>query len=268
MSVQGVRDISEGCSKARFETLLRAKIYKYITQSEFPTEDVDAAVEQAINELIEGLSYEKASEHKRIRAVLLLFNIATLIENSESTIRFQFDSFKDQNWHIEHVRSVGSDRLDNYSEWAQWLNLTLSYLKSSDKEEKLRKQIDAFLKLPKDEVDESVFGAFYKEIIESETFQEDWDEEPDHSIANVVLLDQVTNQSYKNAMFAVKRQRLLSIDRAGTFVPLCTRNVFLKCYGDNVDHLMSWSLEDREAYKEAMLKTLVRFFDGAKGVEA
>ena len=57
----------------------------------------------------------------------------------------------------------------------------------------------------------------------------------------MILLDEYTNRSYKNAVFAVKRQRLLSLDQAGIFVPLCTRNVFLKCYSPQVDKLMFWS---------------------------
>lgn len=272
VSVQQLRNIAEGCSKSQFENALRARVYTYITQQEFPTEDIESTIVQQINEVVEGLSYLKQSEHRRIRAVLLLFNIATLLENPSTeddnglhSIRFQFGSFKAMNWHIEHIRSVGSDRLDNYSEWTQWLQLTMAFLQTNDKEKELRKSIEAFLKIDKVEVDERRFAGIYKQVVESETFKEDWGEEPDHSIANLALLDQVTNQSYKNAMFAVKRQKLLSIDRAGTFVPLCTRNVFLKCYGEKVDHLMSWSEEDREAYKKALVDTLAGFFDGVNG---
>jgi len=43
-------------------------------------------------------------------------------------------------------------------------------------------------------------------------------------------LDAETNRSYKNAVFPVKRREILNRDRDGTFVPLCTKNVFLKCY--------------------------------------
>jgi hypothetical protein len=60
----------------------------------------------------------------------------------------------------------------------------------------------------------------------------------------------------------VKRQRLLSLDKAGIFVPLCTRNVFLKCYSPQVDNVMFWSPGDRDAYQSAIIETLVRFFTG------
>jgi hypothetical protein len=79
---------------------------------------------------------------------------------------------------------------------------------------------------------------------------------------NLTLLDEGTNKSYKNAVFAVKRQRLLSLDQAGVFVPLCTRNVFLKCYSPRVGSVMFWGPEDRDAYQDVIIETLVRFFTG------
>jgi len=87
-------------------------------------------------------------------------------------------------------------------------------------------------------------------------------EETDNGISNLTLLDQATNRSYKNAVFAVKRQQLLSLDQSGIFVPLCTRNVFLKCYSPQVDNVMFWSKNDRAAYGNVIIATLVRFFKG------
>ena len=93
-------------------------------------------------------------------------------------------------------------------------------------------------------------------------FQEDGENEADNGISNLVLLDYATNRSYGNAVFAVKRQRVLSLDRDGVFVPLCTRNVFLKCYNPQVDHVMFWTQEDRDGYRQAMIDTLHTFFTG------
>ena len=61
--------------------------------------------------------------------------------------------------------------------------------------------------------------------------------------------------------FAVKRQRLLSLDQAGIFVPLCTRNVFLKCYSPNVDNAMFWEQKTGRV-SNTILETLVGFFSG------
>ncbi len=261
--VQTIRTLASGCKKHEFESAIRRKVFEHVTGSEFPEEDVNDEVRSLINERIEELTYERPSDHRKIRSLLLLFNIATLLENRHSTIRFQFDSFKNQDWHIEHVRSVAADRLSNHSEQTQWLRHSSGYLQSKEKEKELCDDIAAFLNLSNQETTEDKFSSLYKRVIDS--FKEKNEEQPDHSIANLVLLDQETNQSYKNAVFAVKRQRLLSLDRAGVFVPLCTRNVFLKCYGDQVDHLMFWSESDRESYRKAIFKTLVDFFSDVQG---
>jgi len=91
-------------------------------------------------------------------------------------------------------------------------------------------------------------------------FREDQDNEADNGISNLVLLDYATNRSYGNAVFAVKRHRVLSLDRDGVFVPLCTRNVFLKCYNPQVEHVMFWTQEDRDGYRKVMIDTLHVFF--------
>jgi hypothetical protein len=262
--VQEIRTLATGCKKHEFESAIRRKVFAHVTGHEFPEEDVNDEVRSLINERIAELTYERPADHRRIRSLLLLFNIATLLENRHSTIRFQFDSFKNQNWHIEHVRSVAPDRLSNLSEQTQWLKHSRGYLQAKDEEKGLCDDIAKFLKLSKHEVTEDDFAALYKRVIES--FKEKNEEQPDHSIANLVLLDQETNQSYKNAVFALKRQRLLSLDRAGVFVPLCTRNVFLKCYSDQVDHAMFWSESDRESYRDAILETVVGFFSEVQGV--
>ena len=266
-SVQAIRTLASGCKKHEFEFAIRLQVFRHVTEDDFPTvdedEDLAAEVRALLDDRLDKLTYEKPSDHRRIRSLLLLFNVASLLENKRSTMRFQFDSFKNQNWHIEHVRSVASDRLANHTEQTQWLRHSYGYLQSKNEETKLCEDIAAFLKLPKQEALDDVFSSLYKRVIEA--FKEKSEEHPDHSIANLVLLDQETNQSYKNAVFAVKRQRLLSLDREGIFVPLCTRNVFLKCYSDQVDHVMFWSESDREAYRDAILETLVRFFSAAEG---
>ena len=45
-------------------------------------------------------------------------------------------------------------------------------------------------------------------------------------------------------------------------MPLCTRNVFLKCYSPNVDHVMFWTQDDEDGYLNAITETLHSFFSG------
>jgi hypothetical protein len=58
----------------------------------------------------------------------------------------------------------------------------------------------------------------------------------------------------------VKRTRVIGLDRRGTFVPLCTKNVFLKCYSREIGRMLFWGAEDRDAYREAIVDTLADFF--------
>jgi len=152
-----------------------------------------------------------------------------------------------------------SDKPERHSERITWLTHCLGYLKSQETGEDLRAEIESFVALSQQDAI-AVFDPLYDRLLAF--FQEKTDEEADHGIANLALLDEHTNKSYRNAVFAVKRLRLLSIDQAGIFVPLCTRNVFLKCYSPQADNVIFWSPEDREAYQSAIIKTLVGFFTG------
>jgi hypothetical protein len=82
----------------------------------------------------------------------------------------------------------------------------------------------------------------------------------DNSIGNLTLLDEATNRSYKNAIFAIKRSRHLALDKGGIFVPLCTKNVFLKYYSAKMDNMLTWSNSDSAGHRDAIIDTLVHFF--------
>lgn len=68
------------------------------------------------------------------------------------------------------------------------------------------------------------------------------------SIDNMVLLSSKLNRGYGNASFIEKRRWIIDADRDTTFVPPCTKNVFLKYYTDNPNDFTFWSHEDREGY--------------------
>lgn len=82
----------------------------------------------------------------------------------------------------------------------------------------------------------------------------------------MTLLDEATNRSYKNAVFAVKRQSILNLDQAGIFVPLCTRNVFLvlQPLRRTRDVLEQ---EDRDGYQAVLSESLVRFSPAPRAVQ-
>lgn len=257
MSIGEISKLSEQSTKSEFEWKLRQKIFNLVIGGQLLADADKDNIREQVEERLEGLEYRL--HRKIIKRVLLLFNLATLLQNRRSNLRFQFDSFKNERWNIEHIRSVTSDKPERYSDRVAWLNHCLGYLKSQATKQSLQAEIEAFVALTQQE-SVAVFDSLYEKVLEF--FHEKTDELADHGIANLTLLDEHTNKSYKNAVFAVKRQRLLSLDQAGIFVPLCTRNVFLKCYSPHVDNVMFWGQADRDAYQDVIVNTLVNFFIG------
>ena len=75
-----------------------------------------------------------------------------------------------------------------------------------------------------------------------------------HSISNLALLGFKDNIVLSNSLFETKRQKIIDMDSCGVYVPVCTRNVFMKYYtpaGANQPHY--WSGEDRGAYLDRIL---------------
>ena len=77
-----------------------------------------------------------------------------------------------------------------------------------------------------------------------------------HSVSNLALLASGHNSALNNAVFEVKRRRVLELDRQGAYIPICTRQVFLKYYTDaDAQQVHFWSTQDRDAYLSAILAT-------------
>ncbi len=194
---------------------------------------------------IEELNYEKDKEP--IRKILLWFNISTIIQNEKSNIKFQFDRYKKESWDIEHIRSQADKYPKNYKEKEEWI---------ADVINQTTKTKEEILKTPKD------FNKFFDEMQEKiEGKDNDFDK---HSIGNLTLLDSVTNRGYGNAFFSIKRKTIIENDKKGTFIPICTKNLFLKYYSKNATDLQKWTEEDAKDYKSAILETFEELKNGAK----
>lgn len=258
VSINEIRTLSMNCTKTGFEQRLREVIFKRVIGEELPTPPDESRIRDHVANRLEELTYPSAT--KRIRALLLLFNLAALLQSQRSNLRFQFNSFKSENWDIEHIRSITDDKPERYDQRQNWLQNCLGYLKTHEAEQGLCKEIEEFLKLLKNDATNDIFDPLYQKVLEY--FHEDVGQATQHGIGNLTLLDDHTNRSYKNAVFAIKRQRLLALDQGGIFVPLCTRNVFLKCYSQHADNLLFWSEPDQNDYEVAIITALVNFFCG------
>jgi hypothetical protein len=79
------------------------------------------------------------------------------------------------------------------------------------------------------------------------------------------LLSRSDNSALNNAVFEVKRRIVLEIDRnidgkQDGYIPVCTRNVFLKYYADpDETQIHLWSPQDRVGYLKAIASTLKEY---------
>lgn len=261
MGIPQIDKLADDCTKSEFNVRLRAEIYHRVVGDEL-TDDLNRTwVRNSISNRLAELDYRYHAT--TIRAVLLLFNVATLLQHERSNIRFQFESYKRQNWDIEHIRSVTDERPERDQSRIAWLRHCSRYLESADPDAAVGRKIDDFLKLESVQAREVHFDQVYESVLQH--FHEHVGAGGDNGIGNLVLLDEQTNRSYKNAVFAVKRWRLLELDQAGVFVPVCTRNAFLKTYSPQVDNTLRWFEEDQQGYEQAIGRVLTDFFLGERG---
>ena len=66
-------------------------------------------------------------------------------------------------------------------------------------------------------------------------------------------------------MFEVKRRDIIRRDKGGSYIPTCTRNVFLKYYTETGNQqLHFWSAADRLAYLEAIQQAVGSYLEPEK----
>lgn len=94
--------------------------------------------------------------------------------------------------------------------------------------------------------------------------------DPDNNIENLTLLPRGINRAFKDKPFNEKRQFIIKCEKEGAFIPLCSKNVFLKYYSDKTDDSQQnekdknddslWNDKDKEEYIKNMQKALNDFF--------
>ncbi len=227
-------------------------------------------IRKQVNCNIEKIEYGD----KRIKRILLLFNIQTVLETQKSDMRFPFHKYKSEDWDIEHVCSQ-TDKVIAANNQLAWIDDMLEYflgstnvqvatdtiqkLQDTDEKEKSIKEICLLIiKMKKaDKIqDDSFTNAF--NLVQN-MFKEVNQIEDKNDISNLALLDSATNRSYGNSFFPIKRKRIIENDSKGVFVPIATKNLFLKYYSKKADENMYWNSDDAEDYLNAIKTTLNLF---------
>lgn len=206
---------------------------------------------------INKLEYEK--NRKDIENILLFFNIATILNNKSSNIRFSFSEFSTKRWSLEHIHAQNDKGLKDKKAQDAWLSSVEKYLddsKTSDKE--LTKMIGSFK-------EDNKRNDFY--ILQAKILNRFGDKEllDIHGIENLALLAADNNSSLSNGPFIEKREKIIEMDKNGEFIPICTKNVFLKYYTKNLSDVYFWSKQDQEDYKGSIIETLENFLGEKNG---
>lgn len=254
-SVIKLLKLSRTHGKNAFLRVLKDRIADRLLQNEYAVGEGSEKLRSAIDDFLGNLEY--GAHSNKIKSVLLLFNIASIIANKRSIVRFRFDYFKKERWDIEHIRAVTEQRPTANIEKKPWLEVVCKYFEMIGEDENLRDKAAEMLREGTYTIDEN-FEALYFEILKH--FGEDQSTDVENGIGNLALLDSGTNRGYRNAVFPIKREQILERDQAGTFVPLCTRNAFLKAYSKKVDKMLFWGEDDQNSYRTAMAETLTDFF--------
>ena len=184
----------------------------------------------------------------KVKDILLLYNIQTMLNNNSENSRFPFDIFKNNNWDIEHITSVKDKMPENENAQKLWLEDSLEFIE----DEYLGKKASKF-KFKK----ASDFTNIYNEIIDY--FNKHIKEIDINDISNLALLDSQTNRGYKNAVFPVKRLTIINKEKTGNFIPLCTKNAFLKYFSEYPPKMSFWTQEDRTKYFNDIKAILTKY---------
>ena len=231
--VSGISNIKEIYGKAKDETKSDFNIFlKKKIKEKIKIEDID------------GLDYEK--NRKDIENILLFFNIATILNNKSSNIRFSFSEFSTKRWSLEHIHAQNDKGLKDKKAQDMWLENMKKYIEEKDA---IKEKIDSFIK----GIENNHFSELQTQILNR------FGDVNMHGIENLALLAAEDNSSLSNGPFIEKREKIIEMDKDGEFIPICTKNVFLKYYTKKLSDVYFWSKQDQEDYKDSIIKTLEKF---------
>lgn len=214
------------------------------------------------------------SDKGKCKPILLFHNIQTIVNQNKNNLdnvkyqigifhKFPFHLYKIESWDVEHINSNTTNEEDDIMTQKKWL---LNVYLSADKE--MKTKIHDFFEQVKEEQRNKLFHEIKNHFPQTD----DWTPEEKNRIWNYTLLDSSTNRSYGNALFSGKRQVIIGKDKGikisipkmtkdgrlqlireekaeSSFVPICTKQVFMKYYSPIMSDANYWTKEiDAEGY--------------------
>jgi uncharacterized protein with ParB-like and HNH nuclease domain len=257
------------------------ELKKIITESNCTKSNFRKRIELKVKETVSHielneLSYE--NNYDDLKMVVLLHNIqSAYLDKRNLGNRFPFNLYKetDKNggWSIEHIHAQQSEEIKAQKAIKKWLDETYDSIKdiseiekttleTNDEGDRIEKTVvlscDTIIRevkelKEKDEIDTETFNVLKTKVINL------FDSDSVHILDNLALLSKKDNSALNNAIFPVKRKRILSLLQEGKYVPQTTRNIFLKAYSITDLQPYYWSKADKKNYFEDIKIKLSEF---------
>ncbi len=202
---------------------------------------------QLKKKVFEELNYEE--DYDLVTRILFLFNVISTMKSNHS--RYPFNLHKSEKWSLEHIHAQKSENITKIEDRKDLLKMQLTYI--DDKT--IKKDIEDLLELEK--ITEEQISDIENRVSKLFTDKEI------HTIDNLALLSRDDNSSLNNSIFPAKRDKIKELDKKGSFIPICTKNVFLKYYSNDVKEALKWNIEDRKYYLTEIKKTLNEYLGDA-----
>lgn len=247
------------------------------------------------NNLEQVYELEGLPKKTKVKSLLLLHNIQSIINQNknfkekkeyqnEVIYKFPFSLLKKEKWHIEHISPAHPNNLEDVDAQREYLKSVYNSNISKEAKNSIKNYLSKDYEVPEErnKIFLEIISTLQKErLSDSEILN---NEEDRNKVWNYVLLDEHTNTSYGNSIYSTKRRVLIGKDsgkkfvydvdtfelkeieidekdkdKFTSFVPICTKNVFMKYYSPIPNDLTEWTKEDAVYYKKDIEKTLEGF---------
>lgn len=271
VAVEGVKALVDLLDKSAtlYETSFRREISKKIKATIADRKDTEG--KRSI------LDYSYENDYELLKKVLFLYNVESMRRQRKDP--FPFDKYKNiKNWTLEHIHAQNSEQIDrsDKEKWNAWFgenvrSLRLLQSRRPDDTElcnvadSIANDYDRLKNNPSKFSFRDMARAFDQVLAYFNALCREEDRPSlTHDISNMALLDGINNSSISNSVFEVKRQMILQSDARGDYIPLCTRNVFLKYYNRNnpdftVGQNFYWSETDRINYRNDISEVMSEY---------
>lgn len=202
--------------------------------------------------LVPSLEDAKDCYQKRgaVKELILLYNVQLCLR-PDCSERLPFNLYHSSGWDLEHIDSQTESDINSLKEQKEWLSDALPFVNNTD----LKIRIESYL--GEKEVNEIEFADLREQVQKNLGEEED---EYSQSIGNLCLLDAKTNRSYQNALFPVKRAKIVERETRGQYVFPGTKLAFMKFFAEaKTERVTVWSHNDKVAFEKHIYTTIKDF---------